>query len=130
MSLDRLIYKIKRTFVLAGAGSQYSPDAFAPGSSFFAASALCNIAVYDNKPHRLLSKLSINFNKLGNLFFKSSNPFIALFQLSFEFRDVLDIELFFFRGRFSSLSHLLWLLSGERGPPLEKKRYFQLVLRP
>jgi hypothetical protein len=40
----------------------HSPDAFAPGSSFFAASALCNIAVYDNKPHRLLSKIIGRFN--------------------------------------------------------------------
>ena len=34
-----------------------------------------------------------------------------------------------FGGQFSSLNHLLWLLSGERGPPLEKDRYFQLALR-
>ncbi len=76
----------------------------------------------------LISKLSINFNKFGNLFFKSSNSFIALFQLSFKFRDALDIELFFFRGQFSFLSHLLWLLSGERGHPLEKKDIFSACI--
>jgi len=64
------------------------------------------------------------------LLFKFRNASIALFQLSLKFRDALDIELFFFRGQFSSLNHLLWLLSGERGPPLEKDRYFQLELQP
>ena len=62
MSLDRLIYKVKRTSALADAGSQYGPDAFAPDSSFFAASALRNIAVYDNKPHRLLSNIICRLN--------------------------------------------------------------------
>ena len=54
----------------------------------------------------LVSKFSIDFNKFGNLFFK--------------FGDTLNIEMFFFGSQFSSSSHLLWLLSGERGPPLEK----------
>jgi len=49
-----------------------------------------------------IDKLSIDFKKFGNLFFKSSNSFIASFQLSFKFRDALDIELFFFRGQFWS----------------------------
>ncbi len=52
------------------------------------------------------------------------NSFIALFQLSFKFRDALDAELFFFGSYFSPSDHLLWLLSGERGPPLEKKQIF------
>jgi hypothetical protein len=50
--------------------------------------------------------------------------------LSFKFRDALDIELFFFGSQFSSSSPLLWLLSGERGPPLERNRYFQPELQP
>jgi hypothetical protein len=53
---------------------------------------------------------------------------ITFSQLRFKFRDALDIELFFFGSQFSSSSHLLWLLSGERGPPLERNRYYQLVL--
>jgi len=53
---------------------------------------------------------------------------IASFQLSFKFRDALDIELSFSGSQFSSSSHLLRLLSGERGPPLERKRCFQLEL--
>ena len=57
MSLDRLIYKIKCRVALAGAGGQHSPDAFAPGSALFAASALCNTAVYDNKPYSLFDKV-------------------------------------------------------------------------
>jgi len=62
MSLDRLIYKIKRTSALAGTGRQYGPDAFAPGPAFFATSALCNITVYDNKAYRLLSEIIGRFN--------------------------------------------------------------------
>jgi len=41
-------------------------------------------------------------------------------NLLFKFRDAMDIELFFSGSRVSSSSHLLWLLSGERGSPLEK----------
>jgi len=66
----------------------------------------------------------------GYLLFECCNSLVALFQLSFKFCDALDIELFFFRGQLPSLNPLLWLLSGVRGPPLEKNRYFQLVLRP
>jgi len=62
MSLDRLIYKVKRTSALAGTGSQYSPDAFAPSSAFFAASALCDMAVYDNKAYCLLSHIICRLN--------------------------------------------------------------------
>ena len=54
----------------------------------------------------LLGKFCVDFNKFSNLLFK--------------FGNTLDIELFFFRSQFSSSRHLLWLLSGERGPPLEK----------
>lgn len=59
MSLDRLIYKVKRTSALAGT---YSPDAFAPGPALFAASALRNIPVYDNKAYRLLSEIVCRLN--------------------------------------------------------------------
>ena len=55
--MDRLAYKIKRTSALAGTGSQYGPDVFTPGPAVCAASALGNIAVYDNKPYRLLSEI-------------------------------------------------------------------------
>ena len=74
----------------------------------------------------LVSEFSHLFHKLSELLFKFRNAFIASFQLSFKFRDASDIELFFFRGQFSSSSHLLWLLSGERGHPLERNRYFVL----
>jgi len=57
MSLDRLAYKIECVSALAGTGCQYSPYAFAPKPAVFAASALCNIAVYHNKPYRLLSEI-------------------------------------------------------------------------
>ena len=72
----------------------------------------------------LVSEFSHLFHKLSDLLFKFRNAFIASFQLSFKFGDASDIELFFFRGQFSSSSHLLWLLSGERGPPLEKRQIF------
>ncbi len=62
MSLDGLIYKVKRTSALAGTGSQYRPEAFAPGPALFAASALSNIAVYDNKAYRLLCKIVCRLN--------------------------------------------------------------------
>ena len=57
MRLDRLAYKIECISALAGAGCQYGPDAFAPKPAFFAASALGNIAVYDNKPNRLFGEI-------------------------------------------------------------------------
>lgn len=57
----------------------------------------------------LHNKLSVDVKKFGNLFFK--------------FGDTLNIELFCFGSQFASLSHLLCLLSGERGPPLERKSY-------
>ena len=67
MSLDRLAYKIECVSVLAGTSRQYSPDAFAPGSALFAASALRNIAVYDNKANRLFSEIIGRFNaRRGN----------------------------------------------------------------
>ena len=62
MSLDRLAYKIECVSALAGAGCHYGPDAFAPKPAIFAASALCNIAVYNNKPNRLLSEIICRFN--------------------------------------------------------------------
>ena len=46
------------------------------------------------------NKLSIDFKKFGNLFFKSSNSFTALFQLSFKFRNKLDIEAFSLASQF------------------------------
>jgi len=57
MSLDRLVYKIECVSALAGTGCQYGPDAFTPGPAVFAASALGNIAVYDNKSNRLFSEI-------------------------------------------------------------------------
>ena len=63
----------------------------------------------------LFSKFGVGFKKFGNLLFKLSNE--------------LNVELFFLGSQFSSSSHLLWLLSCERGPPLKKNRYCQLVLR-
>ena len=76
----------------------------------------------------LISKFSHLFSKFGVDFKKFSNAFIALFELSFKFRDALDIELFFVGSQFLSSSHLLWLLSGERGPPLEKKQIFSACI--
>ena len=64
----------------------------------------------------LISKLSIDFKKFSNLLFK--------------FRNALNVELFFFRSQFLSLRHLLWLLSGERGHPLEENRYHAFDLQP
>ena len=58
MSNDRLMDKIKSISTLTGVGGQYGPDAFAPSSDFFAACALSNDAVYDNKTYGLLSKIS------------------------------------------------------------------------
>ena len=57
MRLDRLAYKIESISALAGTGCQYSPDAFAPSPAVFAASALCNVAVYNNKPNSLFSEI-------------------------------------------------------------------------
>ena len=53
-----------------------------------------------------LNKGFVGFKKFSNLFFKSSNSFIALFQLSFKFQDALDIELFFFGSQFLPLRYL------------------------
>jgi len=57
MRLDRLAYKFESISALAGTGCQYSPDAFAPKPAVFATSALCNIAVYNNKPNSLFSEI-------------------------------------------------------------------------
>ena len=67
----------------------------------------------------LVDKLSIGFKKFSNLLFQCSDSLATLFQLSFKLRDGLDIELFFFRKSILVLKP--WLLSGERGPPLEQK---------
>jgi DNA-binding MurR/RpiR family transcriptional regulator len=60
--------------------------------------------------YRWKSKFGVDFKKFSNLFFK--------------FRNALNVKLFFWGSQFSSLSHLQWLLSGERGPPLDKKTDF------
>ena len=60
--MDRLAYKIECVSALAGAGSQYSPDAFTPNPALFATSTLGNIAVYDNKANRLFSEIIGWFN--------------------------------------------------------------------
>ena len=46
---------------------------------------------------------------------KFSNPY----RVFNKFGDTLNIDMFFFGSQFSSSSRLLWLLPGERGPPLE-----------
>ena len=54
--------------------------------------------------------------------FQLLDPLFQLRVFSFQFSDLLFIELFSFRCQFFALkSYLLWILSGERGPPLEKK---------
>ena len=55
--------------------------------------------------NNLASKLSIDFKKFGN---------------------ALNIELFFFGSQILPPSQLLWLLPGERGPPLEKTSFVNL----
>jgi len=42
----------------------------------------------------LFGKLCVDFKKLGNLFFKSSDSFIALFELLFKFSNVLNSDQF------------------------------------
>jgi len=60
--LNRLTYKIECVSALAGTSRQYGPDAFAPKPAVFAASALGNIAVYNNKPYRLFSEIIRRLN--------------------------------------------------------------------
>lgn len=57
MSLNRLTYEFESVSALTGAGGQYRPDAFAPGSALFASRALSDVAVYDNKAYGLLSEI-------------------------------------------------------------------------
>jgi len=66
--------------------------------------------------------------EFSDLVIEFGHLFHNLSDLLFKLRNALNVEFFFFRSQFSSSSHLLWLLSGERGPPFEK-RYFQLVLQ-
>jgi len=54
----------------------------------------------------LSNKLGVDFEKFGDLLFKFCNASL--------------IELFSFRCQFLPSNHLLWLSSGERGPPLKK----------
>lgn len=68
----------------------------------------------------LFSKLSVGFKKFSNLLFQSADPLIAQLQLSFKFSNALFVKLFAFRGQILPLRHLLRILSGERGPPLEE----------
>ena len=112
MSLDRLVYKIECVSALAPAGCQYGPNAFAPKSAAFAAGALGNIAIYDNKPYR--------FHELSNLLFKGCNSLVALFELRFKFGNVLNIELFCFGSQNSSSSFPTVLLSDKLWGLLEK----------
>ena len=70
---------------------------------------------------RILREFSHLFGKFGVGFKKFSD-------LLFKFSNALNIELFFLGSQFLSSSHLLWLLSGERGPPLEKKQIFSETL--
>jgi len=60
----------------------------------------------------LFSKLGVDFEKFGNLFFQS-----CVFNL--QVGNLLLIELFSFRCQFLSSRHLQQLLSGERGLPLK-----------
>ena len=85
----------------------------------------CNLI---SKFSHLFSKFGVDFKKFSHLLFQCIDSLITFSQLSFKFRDALDIELFFFRGQFSSLNHLLWLLSGERSPPLERKQIFSACI--
>jgi len=55
-----------------------------------------------------------------HLLFQRSDSLITLSQLSLKFSNTSLIELFLFRRQFLPSNHLLWLLSGECGPPLEK----------
>ena len=60
---------------------------------------------------RILREFSDFISKLGNLFFKSSNALIALFELLFKFSNVLNIELFCFGSQIPSSSSPVRLLS-------------------
>ena len=60
--MNRLTYKFESVSALTGAGGQYGPDAFAPGSAPFASRTLGNVAVYDNKAYGLLSEIIGRFN--------------------------------------------------------------------
>jgi len=60
-----------------------------------------------------LDKLFVGFEEFGNLLFKFCNT-------SF-------IELFSFRCQFLPSNYSIWLLSGKRGPPLEKGRFFTWI---
>lgn len=68
----------------------------------------------------LFSKLSVGFKKFSNLLFQSVDPLIAQLQLSFKFSNALFVKLFAFRGQVLPSRHLLRILSGEHGPPLEE----------
>ena len=69
---------------------------------------------------RILRELSHLVSKLGNLFFKSSNALIALFELLLKFSNVLNIELFCFGSQILSSSLPTRLLSDKFRNLLEK----------
>ena len=70
----------------------------------------------------LFSKSSVGLEKLGNLLFQGGDSVVTLLQLSFNLCNALLIELFSFRCQFLPSNYSIWLLLGERGPPLKKNR--------
>ncbi len=70
----------------------------------------------------LFSKSGVGLEKFGNLLFQGGDSLVTLLQLSFKFCNASPIELFSFRCQFLLSNYSIWLLSGERGPPLKKNR--------
>ena len=74
----------------------------------------------------LVSKSGVGSEKFGNLFFQGCDSPVTLLQLSFKFSNTSPKELFSPGCQFLPSNYLIWLLSGERGPPLEERSIVSL----
>ena len=131
--MDRLVYKIECIPALAGAGGQHGPDALAPRSALFAASALGNIAIYNNKPYHDIEAFDIS-NRCGQtrpdqLAFFDVRRQWGIMKLLTVFApvakpgmlgDAPNMELFFFVSQILPLHLSTRLLSDKFGDLLEK----------
>ncbi|MFH1614267.1 MAG: hypothetical protein ABIG61_04175 [Planctomycetota bacterium] len=90
-------------------------DAFMTGLAALSSRACCRFRF-----GRLDDIRRWRFGEVGGIL-REFSSLVSNLSVDFKrFGDTLNIELFFFGGQISSSSRLLWLLSGERGPPFEK----------
>ena len=68
----------------------------------------------------LVSESGIGSEKSGDLLFQGCHSPITLHQLSFKFSNTSPKELFSPGCQFLHSNYSIWLLSGERGPPLKR----------